>query len=124
MTGGRMSTLFWAVPFASLVLAGCQAPAPAGPCTFTANVDTPAYRLPDSGSAVFGTMFAGETYEALAQTAGGWVGLDPGVAQAPNVGLARHRYVQANITFQPSCLSTVQLVTLADVEADVAASGG
>ena len=75
------------------------------------------------GSDIFGTISVGDTHEALARTADGWVGFDPGVAQAANVGLARHRWVLLNATTAPSCLTTVELVTLAEVEADLAASG-
>jgi len=108
---------------AGLTLASCTLPASPVPCVFTANVSLTAYRLPDTTSDVFGTMPAGDTHEALAQTADGWVGFDPGVAQAANVGLARHRWIQLSATVAPSCLSGVDVVTLADVEADVAASG-
>jgi hypothetical protein len=91
---------------------------------FTANEDLTVYRLPDGSSGVFGTMPSGETYEVLAQTADGWVGFDPGVAQAPNVGLARHRWILLSATVSPSCLADVEVVTLAEVQADVDASGG
>ena len=98
----------------SLFLMGCT-PTPE-PCTFTANMPVTAYRLPDSSSDVFGTMSTGDIFEVLARTADGWFGFDPGVAQAGNVGLARHRWVQTNVTLSSSCLSAVDIVTLADVE--------
>jgi hypothetical protein len=104
-------------------LASC-APAPlATGCEFTANSSLTAFRLPDGSSDLFGTIPTGETHEALARTADGWIGFDPGIAQAGNIGLAHHRWVQLNATVSPSCLSGVDLVTLADVQADVAASG-
>ena len=68
-------------------------------------------------------MSAGDTYDILARTAEGWVGFDPGVAQAGNIGLAHHRWVFINITISPSCLETVDIVTLTDVMADMEASG-
>jgi hypothetical protein len=82
-----------------------------------------AYRLPDFASDVFGVVSSGDSYEALAWTADGWVGFDPGVAQAGNIRLAHHRWVFLGVFISPSCLSSVDLVTLADVEADLAASG-
>ena len=106
----------------SMTLAGCG-PTPNGPCTLSANGALTAYRLPDDTSDVFGELFSGETYEALARTAEGWIGFDPGVAQAGNVGLARHRWVFLNASISPSCLTDVDLVTLAEVQADLAASG-
>ncbi len=80
--------------------------------------------LPGSGtSGIFGTIGTGETFEALARTADGWIGFDPGIAQAGNIGLAHHRWVQLNASLSPACLDDVDLVTLADVQADLAASG-
>ena len=104
----------------SMALSSCV---PAGPCMFTANTPVTAYRLPDDTSDVFGVVSTGHTYKALARTAEGWVGFDPGVAQAGNIGLAHHRWVLVNVTLSSSCLTSVDLVTLADVQADLAASG-
>ena len=107
-----------------MLLTACAPSATTEPCTFTLNDSVTAYRLPDQTSDVFGTASSGETFEALAITADGWLGFDPGVAQAGNIGLAHHRWIQLNATVSPSCLDSVELVTLAQVEADVAASGG
>lgn len=92
-------------------------------CSFTANEPITVNRLPDGTSSIFGTIGAGETFEALAWTAEGWIGFDPGIAQAGNIGLAHHRWVRLNATLSSSCLANVDLVTLADVEADLIASG-
>ncbi len=100
-------------------LAGCL---PSGPCEFTGNTALTVYRLPNASSDVFGTLPAGETHEVLARTANGWIGFDPGVAQAGNTGLARHRWVLLNATLSPFCLADVDLVTLGDVEHDLFAS--
>lgn len=106
------------------IMAACS-PAPSGTtCSFSSITSLTVYRLPDGSSDVFGTMPAGETHPALARTEAGWVGIDPGVAQAANVGLAHHRWIQLNAAVSPSCLEDVPLVTLADVEADLDASGG
>ena len=123
MSARRIPIVTLSILIAGLILASCTLPGSAEPCMFTANIDLTAYRLPDISSDVFGTMSAGDTYEALARTADGWVGFDPGVAQAANVGLARHRWILLNASVAPSCLSGVDVVTLADVEADLAASG-
>lgn len=92
-------------------------------CTFTAKADLTVFRLPDSTSDVFGTLPMGETHEILARTADGYLGFDPGIAQAGNVGLAHHRWVFNYAEVNPSCLSSVELVTLAEVQADLEASG-
>ena len=103
----------------SATAAGCV---PQGPCEFTGNVALTVYRLPDESSDVFGTLPAGETHEVLAYTASGFVGFDPGFAQAGNIGLAHHRWILLNATISPSCLANVDLVTLSDVQADLTAS--
>jgi hypothetical protein len=116
--------LFWGilvVMICSATFTGCT-PTPET-CTFTANMPVTAYRLPINTSDVFGTMSEGETFEALARTVDGWLGFDPGIAQAGNIGLAHHRWVWMNVSLSSSCLDAVDLVTLEDVEADLAASG-
>lgn len=106
------------------ILAACMPPDNGGPCTFTANAAVTAYRLPDSGSEIFATLGSGESFAVLARTGDGWLGFDPGFAQAGNIGLAHHRWVPLNLTVGPSCLENVDLVTLADVQADLDASSG
>lgn len=121
MSRKKTMILILIVLIISLAAAGCV---PSSPCEFTSNIAITTYYVPDPGSAVFGTLPDGQTHTILARTADNWIGFDPGVAQAPNVGLARHRYFQLNAVVSPSCLASVPLVTLADVQADVAASGG
>jgi len=104
-----------------IAAAGCTQ---GGPCEITGNESLTVYRLPDPASDIFGILPAGETHEVLAYTASGFVGFDPGIAQAGNIGLAHHRWVYLNGIVTPSCLSSVPLVTLPDVQADVAASSG
>jgi hypothetical protein len=104
-------------------LVACAPTASFEPCMFTASEAINAYRLPDNTSDVFGVLAPDESYEALARTADGWVGFDPGIAQAGNIGLAHHRWVMLNAVVSPSCLTSIDLVTLADVQADLAASG-
>jgi len=98
----------------SLAAAGCTS----GPCEITANEPLTIYRLPDAASDVFSTLPAGETREVLAYTANGFVGFDPGFAQAGNIGLYHHRWVLLNASLSPFCLAEVEQVTLADVLAD------
>lgn len=102
----------------SLIAAGCV---PSGPCEFNQHMAMQVYRLPDTSSDFMGTM-VGETHTVLAWTADDWLGFDPGIAQAGNVGLARLYWVRLNAKVTPSCLLGVDRVTLADVQADVAAS--
>ncbi len=117
------STVALGVLIIALILTACTQSETSEPCTFMATGSLTVYRLPDNTSDVFGEISSGESFEVLAQTAGGWVGFDPGVAQAGNVGLARHRWVLLNAVISPSCLDSVELVTLEDVQADLDASG-
>ena len=103
----------------SLVAAGCDQG-----CQMTIHYPIDVYRVPDASAPVWGVETGGISRPILARTADGWVGYDPGVAQAANIGLAHHRYFQLNAIVTPNCLSSVPLVTIADVEADIAASGG
>lgn len=115
----RKKTLILIVLAISLFMAACD-----DTCQFTANYQVEVYRVPDSSADVWGVEAPGQAHTILARTADGWIGYDPGVAQAPNVGLAHHRYFQLNAIVTPSCLESVPLVTVADVQADIAASGG
>ncbi len=113
---GKLLILILVVFAASIALAGCT---PSGPCQFTGIKSLTAYRLPDPASDVFGTIPAGETHEVLARTTNGWIGFDPGVAQAGNTGLAHHPKILLNASLSPFCLASVDLVTLPDVLADM-----
>ena len=62
-------------------------------CTVVANSDVTLYNRPNTASGEFGTLAAGETAVMTGQTADGWLGFDPGVAQAANVGIFRLRWV-------------------------------
>ena len=62
-------------------------------CTVVANSDVTLYNRPNTASGEFGTLAAGETAVMMGQTAAGWLGFDPGVAQAANVGIFRLRWV-------------------------------
>jgi len=61
----------------------------------------------------FGTAVAGDVTLAHVKTADGWIGFDPGVAQAGNQGRARMRWYPpgTNLTFNPQgCDLTLELV--------------
>ncbi|HZZ99539.1 MAG TPA: hypothetical protein VFK07_02415 [Candidatus Paceibacterota bacterium] len=66
-----------------------------GFCYLRASAPVTAYDRPSTDAAVFGTVSPEETNAVVtAQTDNGWLGFEPGVAQAPNVGPFRLRYVQ------------------------------
>jgi len=74
-------------------------------CTMNAINDVPAYSRPSTESNVFGTFSAGTSVEALARTSDGWIGFEPGVAQAGNTGIFRLRWVEqtSDISLDGAC---------------------
>ncbi len=81
-------------------------------CSLSALSDTTVYMRPSPDSDVFGALSAGMVVDALARTADGWLGFDPGVAQAANSGIFRLRWVQVSGSFslQGNC-DALPLVT-------------
>lgn len=83
---GRSATPEPAVP--TTTLTGEQAT-----CSLTAQSDVTVYQRPSTEAGQFGTLAAGETVQATMRTDSGWLGFDPAVAQAANVGVFRLRWV-------------------------------
>jgi hypothetical protein len=69
-------------------------PVPGGACTYTATEDITIYSRPSTAANVFSEQPAGFSYPIVAQTADGWLGLEPGVAQAANIGEFRLRWIE------------------------------
>ena len=67
--------------------------APAEPCALVAEEEVTVYDRPSDEASVFGALPAGEGQVVEALTADDWVGFEPGVAQAANVGIFRLRWV-------------------------------
>jgi hypothetical protein len=74
-------------------------------CRLTALIDIPAYFRPSLESQVFGTFSTGMIVKASARTADGWLGFDPHVTQAENVGVFRLRWVEesSDISMDDAC---------------------
>jgi hypothetical protein len=62
-------------------------------CTLTAQVDVIVFQRPSTAAGHFGTLAAGDGVQAMMRTADGWLGFDPAVAQAANVGVFRMRWI-------------------------------
>lgn len=77
----------------------------AGRCELVANGETTVYQRPSTDAGVFGTMAPGDRIAAGAATDDGWIGFDPGIAQAANVGVFRLRWVQRGdgISLEGAC---------------------
>ena len=75
------------------------------PCMLTANSEVTAYKRPSLGAEVFATMPVGMPFHVEAYTADGWIGFDPAYAQAANIGVFRHRWVQesSDVTLEGDC---------------------
>jgi hypothetical protein len=71
-------------------------PTPEGPCLATAGSHITAYQRPSLLAQVFGDMSSGLQVEVLAQTSDDWLGFDPGVAQAGNIGIFRLRWIESS----------------------------
>lgn len=68
-------------------------PPAGGACEVTATADVMVRDQYASDAPEFGPLPAGNAETALARTVDGWLGFDPGVAQAGNIGLYRLRWI-------------------------------
>lgn len=89
-----------AIPFLASVLIlhaagpGFSSETPRTQLSLICTDETEVFLRPDPESSVFGTLLPGDTISISAITSCGWLGFDPGVAQAGNVGVFRYRWVQ------------------------------
>jgi hypothetical protein len=65
----------------------------AGACQITALNELTIYSRPSTAADIFSTQPAGFNIHFSARTSSGWLGFDPGVAQAANIGSFRLRWV-------------------------------
>jgi len=65
------------------------------PCELVAECEVTAYERPSLEAAVFALVPRGLHVYVEARTSDGWIGFDPGMAQAGNVGVFRLRWVPA-----------------------------
>ena len=75
------------------------------PCELHAESDITAYMRPSTEADIFGVLSAGGRVLVTGRTAGGWLGFDPGVAQAGNSGIFRLRWIagDADMTLEGDC---------------------
>lgn len=78
-----------------------------GKCSLTANSQLTLYNRPDPTAEIFSVMEAGFTQTLEVRTTNGWLGFDPGVAQAANIGSFRYRWVDpaSDIQLKGACNS-------------------
>ena len=89
--------ILWRYQYAPPALPAFPPPLPTlRSCTFTATGDLTLYRLPDFNSNVFATVGSGFDWFANSRTVDGWIGFDPGYAQAGNIGPFHNRWIAPN----------------------------
>lgn len=79
---------------------------PSGPCQATAASEVTIYERPSFEADIFSTLAAGSTTEIHGETDAGWLGFDPGIAQAANIGPFRLRWIhQGDVSLTGDCSS-------------------
>jgi hypothetical protein len=73
--------------------AGLSGAAASGFCQLTAQGEITIYSRPSTEASVFSVQPDGFVIQLGARTSGGWLGFDPGVAQAANIGSFRLRWI-------------------------------
>jgi hypothetical protein len=68
-------------------------PAGSGPCLATSSADVTIYTRPSLMADVFSTITLSSPVDIASRSADGWLGFDPGVAQAANIGVFRQRWI-------------------------------
>lgn len=81
-------------------------------CVRTATRSAIIYHIPVAVTSQFGQLTVGEKVTLAARTADGWVGFDPGTAQAANVGVFRLRWVREAEAFGGDSAGCAQLPTV------------
>lgn len=72
------------------------------PCRLVTTVDSVVYERPRVQSGLFATLSADTSVVINAQTATGWYGFEPGMAQAANTGVFRYRWIPPDESHQLS----------------------
>ncbi len=85
-------------------------PAGSGACTLTTNDATVLYDRPSTEAQIFSEVGAGFSAVVDGRTVDGWVGFDPAMAQAANIGVFRLRWVHFDeVSLSGDCVSVPQL---------------
>ncbi|MCB0017258.1 MAG: hypothetical protein KDE09_05660 [Anaerolineales bacterium] len=96
------------MPVATNTPAPTETPVPTSmpaACQLTATADTAIYQRPSTDANLFGTLPAGEMVAPTMRSDSGWLGFDPAVAQAANIGVFRLRWLppDAAVTVTGAC---------------------
>jgi hypothetical protein len=82
-------------------------PGGSGPCEAIVTTDVPVYTRPSLTADEFGALSPGIPVTLSGRTADGWLGFDPAVAQAANMGVFRLRWIppETELTLSGDCAS-------------------
>ncbi|MEX1071027.1 MAG: SH3 domain-containing protein [Anaerolineales bacterium] len=84
-------------------------PAGSDACILVASTSQVAYDRPSLDANPFGDTGAGFETQVSIRTFDGWVGFDPGVAQAANIGIFRYRWLHFDqVSLSGNCVSVPQ----------------
>lgn len=89
-------------------------PPPPPMCLTAVTGTTTVYSRPSAEAAVFGEIAPVEIVQLAGKTEDGWLGFEPGTAQAPNVGLLRLRWIPPETPndLSPGCIEVPTVPTL------------
>jgi hypothetical protein len=99
------------VPTATATAVGSAYPWPSetGTCTLTTSEATLIYDRPSVDAQVHAEVDADFTAVVTVRTSGGWVGFDPGAAQAANIGVFRLRWAHFDdVALSGDCVSVTE----------------
>lgn len=95
-------------PSATLAPTATGLPSGSGACTASALADFDVYDRPSHAADIFGVFTTGFPPARISgRTSDGWLGFDPGVAQAANIGVFRLRWMApgAPVSLDGDCVS-------------------
>jgi hypothetical protein len=80
-------------------------PSGSGPCQASSSADITIYTRPSLSADIFSTIALTTPVDIGSRTVDGWLGFDPGVAQAANIGVFRLRWIPpgASVTLTGNC---------------------
>ena len=88
-------------------------PDEAGTCTMTTTGSVTLYDRPSTEAQIFSEVGAGTSAVVTGRTADGWVGFDPGIAQAANIGVFRLRWAFFDdVSLTGACVDVPELTWL------------
>jgi hypothetical protein len=101
-------------PTSAVVTATASSPFPwpdeAGTCTMLTTDAVTLYDRPSTEAEIFSEVGADISAVVIGRTADGWVGFDPGIAQAANIGVFRMRWAHFDtVSLTGSCVDVPQL---------------